>query len=805
MLGAFLSLSRPLAMQALSNPTILGSLLVGAVGSQQASEIQNQLNLGNISLDNVYDTIINFAASPAVSALRDTPSGQVLAPDEAQIEAERKFNEELNRKIFLPPEISIDQILSTPQTTTVPEPLITPDVPEEKVSVDDVGMTSAPAPKIGDMILTAKDTKYIKDKDKLDQIFEGQDNLFREGDYGDPKVYFETINVGYGSVPFYEAWEDDYQGGVADLGNPRAASKITEYPDYPEYKQMIQDYFRQNVGDEFVTYRLTTEEDAKKFLDTDVKSLRAKSFTLNPRQAISFAYFANEKFMNMDTYQPKDNLVLLEVPIKPEHLVMRGKSSEAEVVAKTNKINKSDIRVYNPYTGELIKDATTGFLQDSPLLDLGSNFVPTIKIKQNEETETIEPGQYTVKDTEAWLKKREEEFEKNKQNDITLTNEKTDTVRQGEGQTTIEALKTKSLQGENVDQGSSSDSRENVLKTEEGFEVANKALGIDFFTKVLTKEIAPPKKKYEPILDVSDIGNTFDVFQEKRTGDFENHIFTSIPTFQEAQIATADALIKTLPKNGSILDLGGTEGGFINTIAEQRPDVSGFIVDPNVVAQKMFNEQQMPNAYYIREAFTTDSSQFGKYAFDVEDENEIPIETNYFDFNIVDDNSLDAVTEKMTFQFIDKGRNNKIKLISEKLKPEGIALFEEKFFTSKDDPVWQANEAKKNEFKLNYYDQKDLTEKQKNILEGMDKHQVTSPEFEEILSKYFNNVVQYWDSGNFKGYVASDSADTINKFLNNLEDLNSEYSNVSTPRFVTDKIVEKRRGGSISLPQMNML
>ena len=529
-----------------ASPAVLGSLLVATVGSQQANQIQQDLSLGKITLDDVYNLITNLAASPAVTALKDTPSGQVLAPDEAQIEAERKFNEELNRKIFLPPEFSMDQILSTPQTTTVPEPLITPDVPEEKVSVDDVGMTASPDAKLSDLIMTMKD-------------------------------------------------------------------------------------------------------------------------------------------------------------------------------------------------------------------------------------------------------------------DTSDSNEKTDTVRQGEGQTTIEALKTKSLQGENVDQGSSSDSRENVLKTEEGFEVANKALGIDFFTKVLTKEIAPPKKKYEPILDVSDIGNTFDVFQEKRTGDFENHIFTSIPTFQEAQVATADALIKTLPQNGSILDLGGTEGGFINTITEERPDVSGFIVDPNVVAQKMFNEQQMPNAYYIREAFTTDSSQFGKYAFDVEDENETPIETSYFDFNIVDDNSLDAVTEKMTFQFIDKGRNNKIKLISEKLKPEGIALFEEKFFTSKDDPVWQANEAKKNEFKLNYYDQKDLTEKQKNILEGMDKHQVTSPEFEEILSKYFNNVVQYWDSGNFKGYVASDSADTITKFLNNLEDLNSEYSNVSTPKFVTDKIVEKRRGGPISLPQMNML
>ena len=127
-----------------ASPAVLGSLLVATVGSQQANQIQNELALGNITLDDVYNLITNLAASPAVTALKNTPSGQVFAPDEAQIEAERKFNEGLNRKIFLPPEFSMDQILSTPQTTTVPEPLITPDVPEEKVSVDDVGMTASP-------------------------------------------------------------------------------------------------------------------------------------------------------------------------------------------------------------------------------------------------------------------------------------------------------------------------------------------------------------------------------------------------------------------------------------------------------------------------------------------------------------------------------------------------------------------------------------------------------------------------------------------------------------------------------------
>lgn len=545
---SLLNVARPIAMKALQNPKILGSLLVGTFGSQQANEIQNQLKLGNISLDNIYDTLINFAASPAVSALRDTPSGQESSPDEAQIEAERKFNEELNRRVTLPSQTPIEQLLSTPPTTTIPEPLITPDVPEEKTKVEDVGMTASPDAKLSDLIMT-----------------------------------------------------------------------------------------------------------------------------------------------------------------------MKGDTSDA--------------------------------------------------------------------------------------------NEETTGTRQEEGQTTIEALKAQSEESKarDVDRGPQSDQGEYVLKTEEGFEIAPLEQSSDFFTRTMLGEIGTPKSRYEPILNLSELGQTFDIFEEKRSGNFENHIFTSIPTFKEAQVATADALIKSLPQNANVLDIGGTEGGFINTIAEVRPDVTGFIVDPNVVAEKIFNQQKMPNSYYIREAFTTDKSKFGNYAFDVKDEKKQPISTDFFDANLIEDNSLDAITEKMTFQFIDKGRNNKVKLISEKLKPTGIALFEEKFFTSYDDPVWKANEDKKNQFKLQYYDQKDLTKKQKETLEGMDRRQVTSEDFEKILMKHFNNVAQYWDSGNFKGYIASDSADALNNFLSNLPDLNSEYSNVQTPSFVTKPVTKKRRGGPISIPKIDML
>ena len=349
-----------------------------------------------------------------------------------------------------------------------------------------------------------------------------------------------------------------------------------------------------------------------------------------------------------------------------------------------------------------------------------------------------------------------------------------------------------------------SDQGTNVLRTEEGEKLASDALR-NFFSKVLTKQTGEPKSLYKNVLDISSIGQTSGIFDTKRIGNFENHIFTSIPTFKEAQIVTADAVAKSLPKNASILDIGGTEGGFVNTVAELRPDIEGIVLDPNPIAEKIFESQKLPNTDYIRQAFTTDKSKYGKYAFDIEDENEEGVPANYWNADDYEDNSLDAVIEKMTFQFIDKGRNNKIKLISEKLKPNGFALFEEKFFTSKDDPEWLSNEAKKNEFKLQYYDQKDLTKKQKEVLEGMDELQVPSEDFENILMKHFNNVAQYWDAGNFKGYIASDSADTINNFLGNMKNLDSEFSNVQTPRFVTQPINKKKRGGPISLPKIDML
>jgi hypothetical protein len=750
---SLLNVARPIAMKALQNPKILGSLLVGAVGSQQANEIQNQLKLGNISLDNIYDTLINFAASPAVSALRDTPSGQESSPDEAQIEAERKFNEELNKRVTLPSEVSIDQILSTPPTTTVPEPLITPDVPEEKTKVEDVGFTAADAVKLEDMIMTAKNPEDLFKDERFQEVLKMAK--------GDPNVDYRAQDKKDGDYIMEAPQGNTFwttAGFPGDKMNPAKSVIIYVKPgDYLNLAKKKEDGYN--------------EASFELYKNTNV-GISIPKLLMNENEGGYFSVTGHEGRHRAKYFEGLDP----DTPI-PVQVQLTNKGSDEYV------------------------DYTKGYYTHGQSVLNAGKKLEELGFAQNENGGLTK---FKIFGYQGDGKKIGEIFEKG---DISDANEETIGTRQEEGQTTIEALKAQSEESKarDVDRGPQSDQGEYVLKTEEGFEIAPLEQSSDFFTRTMLGEIGTPKSRYEPILNLSELGQTFDIFEEKRSGNFENHIFTSIPTFKEAQVATADALIKSLPQNANVLDIGGTEGGFINTIAEVRPDVTGFIVDPNVVAEKIFNQQKMPNSYYIREAFTTDKSKFGNYAFDVKDEKKQPISTDFFDANLIEDNSLDAITEKMTFQFIDKGRNNKVKLISEKLKPTGIALFEEKFFTSYDDPVWKENEAKKNEFKLLYYDQKDLTKKQKETLEGMDRRQVTSEDFENILMKHFNNVAQYWDSGNFKGYVASDSADALNNFLSNLPDLNSEYSNVQTPSFVTKPIMKKRRGGPISIPKIDML
>jgi ribosomal protein S18 acetylase RimI-like enzyme len=161
----------------------------------------------------------------------------------------------------------------------------------------------------------------------------------------------------------------------------------------------------------------------------------------------------------------------------------------------------------------------------------------------------------------------------------------------------------------------------------------------------------------------------------------------------------------------------------------------------------------------------------------------------------------------MVFQFIRPERNDFIKEVKNNyLKEDGIALFEEKFSTYNEE-VWLKNERKKNQYKSMYYSQAELTQKQEEVLVGMKGDQTYREEFLKILNKEFTYVEEYWDSGNFKGYLATDSKAKRDQFLAKIGGrITSEYSeDRSKPRFSVGFVQTKQKpeGTQITLSNVD--
>lgn len=62
------------------------------------------------------------------------------------------------------------------------------------------------------------------------------------------------------------------------------------------------------------------------------------------------------------------------------------------------------------------------------------------------------------------------------------------------------------------------------------------------------------------------------------------------------------------------------------------------------------------------------------------------------------------------------------------------------------------------------------------MLVGMAQNQAKVNDYEAVLRSRFKYVEQYWDSGNFKGYVASDSKKAIETFLDKVGSTQSEFT-----------------------------
>lgn len=289
-----------------------------------------------------------------------------------------------------------------------------------------------------------------------------------------------------------------------------------------------------------------------------------------------------------------------------------------------------------------------------------------------------------------------------------------------------------------------------------------------------------PNKSYEQIIELNNpqLENAQDIYNKyiAQGGDFNPHYFTSIPTVYETQIVKAQALSNMLDKHNKvindigtikILDIGGTEGAWANTVAEIGGEkIYVEIIEPSPEANKLYNQIDTPvNSRFRNEAFSYVIDDQGRFF------NE-PKSIRFAEFSAggtrdsktglrnpdvqIQGVKYDVVHEAMAFQFVDANRQAQIDFIADNvLADDGILLIEEKF--TNNDVIYQNNEKIKDDFKRLYYTEEQINSKAQNIVGPMGNKQVSVQEIENILGNRFKYVNQYWDSGNFKGYIASNN------------------------------------------------
>lgn len=341
-----------------------------------------------------------------------------------------------------------------------------------------------------------------------------------------------------------------------------------------------------------------------------------------------------------------------------------------------------------------------------------------------------------------------------------------------------------------------------------------------FFTNITQGfKGAPSGKAFEPVLDISAIAPFVNEYNKHR-GNFDDHIGSSIPTFRELQTVVGDAIAKTFD-DADMLDIGASEGALIKAITKLSDGkVRTVAVDPAPAMGQHFNKgEKVPGAVFKVAAFGS-AEEAGTEAWvegDTLTDRDGTKRANPFVGRSIPfykpDRKFDIVHEAMVFQFVNSDRAEQVARIKELMKPDGVAILEEKFIPGEGLPKSQfdANEAQKDVFKEQYFSKEEIDAKAKAVgvkdqeayaaaqaekeeqVVGMADLMVAPATLERVLQDNFAHIVQFWDAGNFKGYMASDDRATIDKLLGNMEDVNSEFSNVETPRWIDPAFSLKQR------------
>ena len=114
-------------------------------------------------------------------------------------------------------------------------------------------------------------------------------------------------------------------GGVGDFGDESAKYYLSQIPGGPAYIKASQELARKNLGNQFMAYRLMPKDQFEALHSGDVGDLLSFSLSQSSAEAL-------KKFVKN---QKRDDLVVAEVPLTPEHVIAFGSPSEQEVIIDT--------------------------------------------------------------------------------------------------------------------------------------------------------------------------------------------------------------------------------------------------------------------------------------------------------------------------------------------------------------------------------------------------------------------------------------------------------------------------------------
>jgi hypothetical protein len=154
-----------------------------------------------------------------------------------------------------------------------------------------------------------------------------------QGTAGLPNL--SKVPVNEGLLAAEEAWS----GGIADLGDSRAALVIQQMPGYFDYRGTIEDELRRQLGLSWTMYRAISPAQMREWKDGG--DLGPMGFTLSKKVAMGWGNIAAMRGRS---------LFVIAAKVEPDMVVMRGKEEEWEIVVDANKISYHTLRIVGRWT-----------------------------------------------------------------------------------------------------------------------------------------------------------------------------------------------------------------------------------------------------------------------------------------------------------------------------------------------------------------------------------------------------------------------------------------------------------------------